>query len=132
MYEIIKNRNVMKPMKIIYSKHIPQKGYKAITLFNTIVVRYECKNRFTYVDYNHESIHQCQAYDFGIGFMGYFIFYLWYILEWLLKVPFALFGYKPYMSISFEQEAYENQKNTSYRATRKKFNWLKNIFKLIK
>jgi hypothetical protein len=60
------------------------------------------------------------------------VFYIWYILEWLLKVPFALFGYKPYKSISFEQEAYQNQRNFDYRTTRKKFCWLKNLFKLIK
>ena len=132
MYEIIKNMNIMKPMKIIYKKHIPQKGYKAITLFNTIIVRYDCKNRFTPIDYNHESIHQCQAYDFGIGFAGYFIFYILYVLEWLLKLPSALFGYKPYRSISFEQEAYDNQKNLNYRQNRKRFSWLKNLFKLVK
>lgn len=122
----------MKPMKIIYNKYIPAKGYKAITLFNTIFVRYECKNRFTYIDSNHEHIHQCQAYDFGIGFFGYFIFYIWYLLEWLLKLPAGLFGYKVYKSISFEQEAYENQTDMNYRQNRKRFSWIKNVFKLVK
>ena len=119
-------------MKIIYNKLIPFKGYKAITLFNVIFVREEYKDLPMEITYNHESIHQAQAYDFGIGFFGYFMFYILYLLEWLFKLPSALFGFKPYRSISFEQEAISNDKDLEYLSNRKRFCWIKKIFKLIK
>jgi len=119
----------MKNMKIIYNKFIPFKGFKAITLFNIIFVRKEYENTPMKRTYNHESIHQAQAYDFGIGFFGYFLFYILYLIEWLLKIPCVLFKYKPYYSISFEIEALDNDTNYNYLATRKRFCWIKNIFK---
>jgi len=122
----------MKPMKIFYSRIIPFKGFRAITLFNVIFVRKEYEGTSLKTMCTHESIHQKQAYDFGIGFCGYFIFYIWYLLEWLLKVPSALFGYRPYYSISFEQEAIANDKNPDYPSNRKRFCWIKNVFKLVK
>ncbi len=123
----------MKPLKVKYNRYIPFKGYVAITLFNTIFIREEFKSdHINKITYNHESIHQVQAYDFGIGFCGYIIFYLLYLLEWILKLPFALFGYKAYRSISFEQEAYNNQYNLNYLKSRKKYAWVKYIFKLVK
>lgn len=42
-------------MKIIYAKHFPPKGYKAITLGPVIIVRKP--HRLDMTDYNHECIH---------------------------------------------------------------------------
>lgn len=122
----------MKNLKIVYCKHIPIKGYNAITLFNRMIVRKENKDKVSKITYNHESIHQSQAYDFGMGVFGYFIFYLLYLLEWILKLPWALFGYKPYFSISFEQEAYNRDGDLTYLDKRKRFAWVKYIFKMRK
>lgn len=128
-----KIKNIMKPLKVKYNRYIPFKGYVAITLFNTIFIREEFKSdHVNKITYNHESIHQVQAYDFGIGFCGYIIFYLLYLLEWILKLPTALFGYKPYRSISFEQECFKYQTDFNYLKNRKRFNWVKYIFKLVK
>ena len=121
----------MKPLKIKYCKHIPFKGYLAITLFGYCIVREEYKEtQPSKLTINHESIHAAQAGDFGIGFAGYFIFYLLYLLEWLFKIPASLFGYGAYRSISFEQEAFNNEHDLDYLETRKPFTWLKYIFKL--
>ena len=111
----------MKDLQIIVNKLIPFKEYKLITLFDCIFVREENKDRITKVDKNHESIHALQVRDFFIGFCGYFIFYTLYLLEWILKLPTALFGYNPYRSISFEQEAKNNQKNLDYLKNRKRY-----------
>ena len=118
----------MKKMKIIYSKHIPFKGYTAMTLFNWIIIREELKDRIGNRTINHESIHQAQAYDFGIGFFGYFL----YMIEWFLKLPWFILGYKPYRSISFEQEAYNRDCDYDYLDSRKRFAWLKYVFKMTK
>ena len=52
------------------------------------------------------------------------IFYILYFIEWLIKAIISLFtGFKikAYYSISFEQEAYKNQKDLNYLKTRKRF-----------
>ena len=75
---------------------------------------------------NHEAIHWEQQKELPI------VFYLWYLIEWLIKLPYGLikvfFGYPgAYYSISFEREAYRNQANLEYIGTRKKFTWIKYI-----
>lgn len=123
----------MKQLKISYSKIIPVKGYHAITLFDHMIIRNEFKDVPVKKQYiNHELIHSAQARDFGIGFCGYFIFYLWYLLEWMFKLPSWFFGGKPYNSVSFEQEAYNREFDYTYLDDRKRFEWLKYVFKIIK
>ena len=122
----------MKKLKIVYKKHIPFKGYKAMTFFNWMIIRKEYKEKVGQKTINHESIHQAQAYDFRIGFFGYFLFYFLYLLEWIIKLPWFLFGYTPYYSISFEQEAYNHEYDYTYLDNRKRFSWLKYVFKVLK
>lgn len=120
-------------LKIKFCKHIPFKGNYALTLFDYMIIRKEYEYMpILKTTLNHESIHQAQSRDFGIGFCGYFIFYLLYLLEWLLKLPFTFFGYDAYHSISFEQESYNNEYNLSYLTERKRFAWVKYMFKLVK
>jgi hypothetical protein len=66
--------------------------------------------------------------------LGGIIFYVWYFIEWLIKLiisGFTLGKIKAYQSISFEQEAFKNDQNLKYATYRKKFNWLKYIFKIV-
>ena len=123
----------MKELKIKYSKIIPFPGYYAITLFDYMFVRAEYKGLpVGWRTMNHEKIHQRQSRDFGLGFFGYFLFYPLYLLEWVLKLPWVLFGYKPYYSISFEQEAHYRDCDLTYIDKRKRFAWAKYIFKMVK
>ena len=56
-------------------------------------------------------------------------YYLWYIIEWLCKLPFG----NAYRSICFEQEAYEQQHNNNYIENRDMFTgWLLRVFKVTK
>jgi hypothetical protein len=66
----------------------------------------------------HEDIHWRQQKE-----MLCIPFYVWYLFEWLIKIPFA--GRYAYLSISFEQEAYKG-------GDRKRFGWVKYIFKIYK
>ena len=123
----------MKPLKLAYSKIIPFTGFYAITLFGYLIRREKYRDvPVKPTTWNHESIHVEQAGDFGLGFFGYFIFYLLYGLEWLLKLPSAIFGCRVYRSLSFEHEAYNNETNLQYLETRKRFAWVKYIFKFVK
>ena len=113
-------------MKIIYNNLIPFKGFIAINLFGVLFVRNEYKERFesegfaTTTTLNHESIHTEQIKE-----LGYIFFYIWYLIEWLLRLPFG----NAYYNISFEREAYTNEKNKKYLQTRKHYSFLKYIIK---
>ena len=85
-------------MKIIYNNLIPFKGFIAINLFGVLFVRNEYKKRFESEGFtttlNHESIHTEQIKE-----LGYIFFYIWYFIEWLLRLPFG----NAYYNISFEK-----------------------------
>lgn len=71
---------------------------------------------------NHESIHIKQQEELLV-----IPFYILYVTEWFIKLFF--YGRKAYYNISFEREAYANDKNYKYLETRKRYNWIKLIFK---
>lgn len=101
-------------MKVIYSKIIPFKGYKCINLFGILFVREGCT--MCENDYNHEAIHTKQMKE-----LLYVIFYILYLLEWLYRLTQKGNAYK---NISFEKEAYDNEKDTDYLDRRKHFSWI--------
>lgn len=102
-------------MKIIRNSIIPFKGYAAINLFGVLFVRDNVK--ITDRLLNHESIHTEQMKE-----MSYVPFYLWYVVEWLIK----LFKYDDaYRNISFEREAYSNERDPEYLKRREKNAWMK-------
>ena len=71
---------------------------------------------------NHESIHIKQQEETLV-----LPFYIIYVTEWFVKLFF--YGKDAYYNISFEREAYDNDDNLSYLKSRKRFAWIKRIFK---
>ena len=106
-------------MKIIRQNILPPKGFSAINLFGLLFCKKDAKINDVIV--NHESIHTSQMKE-----MLYIPFYLWYVIEWLIKL---LFKGNAYRNISFEREAYDNQYNLNYLKERKRYNWIKRLFK---
>ena len=106
-------------MKIKYSKIIPFKGFYAINLFGTYFIREEYKDfPIEEETLNHEAIHTAQMKE-----MGYVFFYIWYFIEWLIRL--LINGRYAYYCLPFEKEAYNNDKNLKYLETRKPYSWLK-------
>ena len=101
-------------MKIIRNKCIPFQGYKAMNLFGVLFVRGNA--RIDDITLNHEKIHTAQIKE-----MLYVFFYVWYVIEWLIRLPKG----NAYRNISFEREAYDNQYNLNYLKSRKRFNFAK-------
>ena len=67
---------------------------------------------------NHEKIHIYQQLELLI-----IPFYIWYVLEFVLRL-FSLSNFdKAYRNISFEREAYGNEKNEEYLTGRKFWNF---------
>ena len=104
-------------MKIIHNKWIPfARGMYAINLFGIIFT----KQHLSRIDENHEYIHTLQQRELLFVF-----FFLLYVTEWIVRVIQTRSLIKGYLRISFEREAYENQRQLDYRETRKFFAWRK-------
>lgn len=102
-------------MKIIRNKIIPFKGFRAINLFGVLFVHGESELSQTTI--NHEEIHTAQMRE-----LLYVPFYVWYVLEWVVR----LFGKgSAYRNVSFEQEAYNNEKDFSYLSGRNPYAFFK-------
>ena len=105
-------------MKVIENNIIPFQGFLAMNLFGFCFVRKEAWARRTEerkkVVINHESIHTEQMKE-----LGYVFFYIIYFFEWLLRL--FTNPKNAYRSISFEQEAYDNENDFDYIANRKHY-----------
>lgn len=106
-------------MKVVYNSLIPFKGFSAINLFGVVFARKEYKE-LSQRTLNHESIHTAQMRE-----MAYVFFYIWYLVEWLIKL--IKYGRKAYENISFEREAYTYQYDYTYLHRRKHWSWLRRI-----
>lgn len=103
-------------MIIVENNIIPFKGFKAMYFFGILFVRKGAE--LSSVDLNHEKIHDKQAKELLFVF-----FYLWYLLEWLVRL---FVNKKAYRNICFEREAYANQDNLYYLEwDRKPYQFLK-------
>ena len=108
-------------MKILGSTILPFKGFSAINLFGIVVARKECLPLSKRI-LNHEAIHSRQIKE--LLFLG---FYIWYVIEWLVRMLYLKNSKKAYKAISFEREAFENDLDTNYLNNRKRFLFLNYI-----
>lgn len=107
-------------MKVIYSSIIPFRGFMAITLWPFIFVRRDMAARFTAIANRHEHIHGRQQVEMLI-----LPFLLWYLIEWLVRLIILRDRGRAYRSISFEQEAYANERDASYLSNRRSYAWMR-------
>jgi len=89
----------------------------AITLGLLVISR----NEMSEITKNHETIHFQQYLD--LFFIGFIPLYLW---DWLVGLFIHKQGNISYYCIRAEQEAYVNDTNLEYLATRKRWAWLWN------
>ena len=73
---------------------------------------------------NHERIHLKQQLELGLV-----IFYVWYVVEYLIR--YVQFGnhYLAYLHISFEREAYTHERDLGYLRKRRFCAWWKYLRK---
>ncbi len=102
-------------MKIIINNILPPKGFLCINLFGILF----CRRQLNSIDINHELVHTAQMKE-----MLYVFFYIWYVIEWFIKLFIYQDSNSAYRNISFEREAYENQDNLDYLKTRKHYGWI--------
>lgn len=104
-------------MKVFENRFLPLKGFLCINLFGIVLVRKGWKGVVRPVDLNHERIHTAQMKE-----LGYIFFYLFYFIEWLIRLPMKGNAYR---KISFEREAYLHQSDPTYLQQRKHYAWFK-------
>ena len=114
-------------MKIVYNSILPPSGYKAINIYGILFARNGAN--IDQETLNHEGTHTEQMDDFTAGQswlrpIGGTIFYLWYGIEFLIRLIKYQNWHTAYRAISFEQEAYANEDNDDYNDTRSRFSWL--------
>lgn len=71
---------------------------------------------------NHERIHDAQMKE-----LLYLPFYLFYILEWLIRLVQYRNHKEAYYNISFEREAYAHGSDLTYLSSRRPFAWLRHL-----
>lgn len=129
--------------KVIYNNIIPFKGFKAITILPWVFAR----KKFEPLDdvtLNHEGIHIRQQLEVLIVaaavmtifclivlswwwmFLSLGAYYILYCTEYFIKLCAYGRGHEAYKNISFEQEAFLNERNFNYLSDeRKAFAWMK-------
>ena len=132
--------------KIMYdswiAKHLLFKNYSTITLAAWVCTRYKNKDEMPQRVRNHESVHARQWCECMLASgviiwalmlilnispwwlaLSFLMFYIFYVLEWLIKLCF--YGAKAYSHISFEREANAGETDSGYLESEGYFRWVK-------
>lgn len=106
---------------IVVFKYLIPKNYSGLTVFPFIFLRNK-KSINDALFLNHEKIHLKQQIE-----LLWIFFFIWYFIEYCIR----MYQYKnhefAYKNISFEKEAYKNEHNLNYLKSRKLFAFLKNL-----
>lgn len=108
-------------MFLIVTKYLIPKGYRGLALFPFVFVKYSMdKENAVFV--NHERIHLRQQLELLI-----IPFFVLYFLEFLLRLIQYRNRDLAYRNISFEREAYTNEKDLFYLKQKSFWRFLKYI-----
>ena len=105
-------------MFVIVSKYLIPKGFRGITLYPFIIVS-QIDLKQNEVMINHEKIHIRQQIELLIV-----PFFICYGIEFLVKWIFSEDINTAYRNISFEKEAYANEKDLNYLKRRSFYGFL--------
>ncbi len=94
------------------------RNYIAITIYPFIIINKNYRGNLVLV--NHEKIHSKQQVE-----LFWLFFFIWYIVEFIVRYIQYKNWYLAYKNISFEREAYQNEKKLTYLLSRKKFSFIK-------
>ncbi|MFH6944109.1 hypothetical protein [Flavobacterium sp. FlaQc-50] len=102
-------------MFLIVAKYLIPNGYRGMAVFPFVIVKYNL-DKGNKVFLNHEKIHLRQQLE-----MLVIPFFVWYFLEYLVRLIQYKNAEKAYRNISFEREAYANETDLDYLKTRSFF-----------
>lgn len=105
--------------RFIVNRYLVPKGFSGIILYPFIFTN-DPKLLKDAQFINHERIHLAQQRELLVIF-----FYIWYIVDFILKYIKYKDKKRAYHNIIFEREAYENDYNLEYLKKRKLFAFLR-------
>ena len=105
-------------MFVIVSRYLIPKGFRGITLFPFIMVS-EMNLKQNEIMICHEKVHIRQQIELLV-----LPFFIWYGIEFLIRYLICKDKNKAYRNISFEREAYENEKDLNYLKQRSFWSFL--------
>ncbi|ESU29311.1 hypothetical protein FLJC2902T_07070 [Flavobacterium limnosediminis JC2902] len=108
-------------MILLVIKYLTPKGFRGITVYPFVFLK-DKKDREDVVMLNHEEIHIRQQIEMLIV-----PFFLWYFIEYLIRWMQYKNRHTAYRNISFEREAYANEKDPGYLQQRFFWNFLKYV-----
>ena len=100
-------------MRIIRNRMLPPRRYDAINILGLLFCR--PTTQITAELVRHEQIHTRQMIE--MLFVG---FYLWYLVEWLVRLPLPGNAYR---MLSLEREAYDHMDEPDYLRQRRPYAW---------
>lgn len=103
---------------ILISKYLLPRGYNGLTIFPFVFLKNK-DLKLNRVVLNHERIHLKQQLELLI-----IPFYIWYILEFFIRLLYYRNWHLAYRNISFEREAYRNEFNLKYLKQRRFWRFL--------
>lgn len=108
-------------MFLIVTKYLIPKGYRGLTVFPFVFIKYRLDKEDSFF-VNHERIHLRQQLELLV-----IPFFVLYFLEFFVR--FIQYKSKDlaYRNISFEREAYANEKDLNYLKNRSFWCFLKHI-----
>jgi len=104
-------------MIVVVNKYLLAKDFHAMSLWPFVILKHKALAKDP-VFMNHERIHLSQQIEMLI-----LPFYLWYSLEFLLRLVQFKNPYLAYKNISFEREAYAKESDLNYFRKRHLWNF---------
>lgn len=100
---------------------LPVKGYSFMNICAIMFTRSEDYiKRMSQATVTHEKTHTKQMLEMGIVF-----FYLWYVIEWFIKLLSSGNAHTAYRNISFEREARYVAEHPEYERKTFSYGWFK-------
>ena len=127
-------------MKKVVNSIIPFKGFISMAMWPLVFIRKELEGKFNFMVERHENTHGEQQKEMlligvaltivllviGCSWWSLFalpLFLWWYGLEYLFRLVQYMDLNLAYRNISFEREAYVNERNPQYLDSRRHFAW---------
>lgn len=109
-------------MILIVFKYLTPKGFRGLTFYPFVFLA-DKDDKLNSVFINHEKIHIKQQLELLV-----LPFYVWYFLEYLFRLIQYKDRKRAYYEISFEREAYANEKDLNYLKKRSFWNFCNYFF----
>jgi hypothetical protein len=106
-------------MILIVFKYLTPRGFRGLTFYPFVFLA-DKEDKLNEVFINHEKIHIRQQLELLIV-----PFYLWYFIEYFIRLLQFRNRKKAYYAISFEREAYANEKDLEYLKSRSFWRFLR-------